>query len=380
MFFWYREYWFATQKEGYAMQILRKYRASALLLKRTVENLVRARGRDLDHILPYLAVYHANYACNAACSFCSRADDIAGARSGEEIPIEEIEMIFRGLRSLTPALYVAGGEPLLQRNIEAMLELAQTIGFWPVAVNTNATLLDKRPDVCRFADRVVVSIHSTEVNVAAEIFQIRSRVAERMFDNIKNGAVEARRHGNRLVGNCVLTGQNTASAHKVLDFCLTHGIPLAIVPAVENHWPTVEQANASVHTEYVRFVERVITQKHTAPDSIHGSIRFLERIRDLGSFDCRPTGIVSIDPHGNVITPCEYKYAGNIPQHLGRITATRDVASVLRSALDYRAHFRTCDKRCLKACYTEPAMSIEAPLALALEFLPLDGLRSMVRE
>ncbi|MBI5621372.1 radical SAM protein [Candidatus Falkowbacteria bacterium] len=345
-----------------------------------VGNLVRACGLNLDHILPYLVVYHANYACNAACSFCGRAADIAKARNGSEIPIEEIETIFWGLRSLVPSLYVAGGEPLLQRNIEAILELARAMNFWPVAVNTNATLLDERPDVCRFADKIVVSIHSTDVAAAADIFHIRPRMVERMFDNIRHGAIEAQRHGNRVVGNCVLTGQNTASAHKVLDFCLKYGIPLSIVPAIEEYWPTVERANAPVRADYVRFVERVITTKRANPDAVHGSIRFLERVRDLGSFACRPTSIMSVDPHGNIIIPCQYKYAGTVPQHLGRITATRDAASILHTALNYRTPFQACDKRCLKACYAEPAVSIETPLALALEFLPLAGLQSLSRK
>lgn len=88
------------------MQIIRKSRASALLAKVALENLIRARVLNRDLILPFLTVYHANYACNADCSFCSRADDIAGAGKDAEIALDEIEGIFHGLRTLTPALYV----------------------------------------------------------------------------------------------------------------------------------------------------------------------------------------------------------------------------------------------------------------------------------
>lgn len=146
-----------------------------------------------------------------------------------------------------------------------MLKLARAMGFWPVAVNTNATLLDKRRDVCRFADRIVVSIHSTDVAVTAGIFRIQRSLAERMFANIRDGAAEARRHGNQLVANCVLTGQNTESAYGVLDFCLEHHIALAIVPAVEQYWPTIERADPKRQAAYVQFVERVITEKRRDP-------------------------------------------------------------------------------------------------------------------
>jgi len=329
-----------------------------------------------DHILPYFAVYHANYVCNAGCRFCSQAANITAGKY-QEIPLDEIRRILNELRKMVPSLYIAGGEPLVQRNIEGIVELARALDFWPVAINTNATLLHERPNVLRYADKTVVSIHAVKVAVASDIFQISYKQTERMFANIRDGAIEARRHGNQLVANCVLTADNIRSAHGVLDYYLEANIPLAIVPAVENYWPTIERADPQQSVAYVHFVERVIAQKRKDPQSIQGTLRHLERIRGFHAFQCRPTGMLVVDPHGNILNPCEYKYR-HLPAHIGQITSEQDALSILHRALDYATPFQHCPMNCLKACFVEPAMSMEAPLELAMEFLPLAWLRTLI--
>jgi len=347
---------------------LRKLRASALQLKRTLGNLVRARVLDRDLTLPHLAVYHANLRCNARCSFCSRAADIAAEKRVRVIPLEQIEVIFKGLRELVSALYIAGGEPLLQPNIEDMLALGREMGFYPVAVNTNATRLHTRPKVPRYADVIVVSIHATDVHKTAEIFGIGRKLAEKTFENILEAVEVAKEHGNRVVANCVLTENNIHDAHEVFDFCLEHGISFGVVPAIEGYMPSIGQAEPKTLAEYRSFIARVIEQKRRDPKSVQGTLLFLERIRTLGSFDCRPTGILTVSPDGYVVNPCDYKYTG-MPQHIGKIDGTRPLREVLEDAMDFKARFRGCDKNCLKACNAEPALALEAPTLALMEHM-----------
>lgn len=349
---------------------LRKLRASALQVKRTFGNLARVRLLNRDLTLPHLAVYHANLQCNAACSFCSRAADIEAEKSvkRDEVSLERIEVIFRALRALTSALYVAGGEPLLVRTIESMLELARKIGFYPVAINTNATLLDKRPDVPRFADVTVVSIHATDIGKTSEIFRIPRRLAEKTFKNILDAVEVANRHGNRVVANCVLTADNIRDAHDVLDFCLRYGISFGVVPAIEGYLPSIAGATSEELAAYRAFVARVIKQKHQDPNSVQGTFRFLERIQNLGRFDCRPTGIITVAPDGQIVNPCDYKYPG-LPEHLGCIDGTTPVSELLKGAMNYRRGFTSCPMNCLKACNAEPALALEAPMLALMEHM-----------
>lgn len=346
----------------------RKLRASALQVKRTLGNLVRARVLDRDLTLPYLAVYHANLRCNAACSFCSRAADIAAEKSVKVISLEQIKVIFQSLRELVSALYIAGGEPLLQPNIEDILALGREMGFYPIAVNTNATRLHKRPNVPRYADVMVVSIHAIDVDKTAQIFRIGRQLAMKAFENILAAVEVANQHGNRVVANCVLTADNIRDAHEVLDFCLKHGISFGVVPAIEEYMPSLGQAEPKTLAEYRSFVARVIEQKRRDPKSVQGTMLFLERIRTLGRFNCRPTGILTVSPDGYVVNPCDYKYLG-MPQHLGIIDGTRSVQEVLEEAMDFQRRFQTCDKNCLKACNAEPALALEAPMLALMEHM-----------
>lgn len=346
----------------------RKLRASALQVKRTLGNLVRVRvlGRDLT--LPHLAVYHANLRCNAACRFCSRAADIAAEKNVRVTSLDTIEKIFGGLRGLVSALYIAGGEPLLQPNIEDMLALGREMGFYPVAVNTNATRLHKRPKVPRYADVTVVSIHATDVDKTADIFQIGRKLAAKAFENVLEAVEVGKEHGNRVVANCVLTADNLRDAHSVLDFCLEHGISFGVVPAIEGYLPSIAEAEPKKRAEYQAFIARVIEQKRRDPKSVQGTLLFLERIRTLAKFDCRPTGIITVSPDGYVVNPCDYKYAG-LPQHIGLIDGTRSVQEVLEEATDFKHRFQTCDKNCLKACYAEPALALKNPGLALMEHM-----------
>jgi len=323
-------------------------------------------------------VYHANYHCNAGCAFCSRAADIANAEKRKDVDIRRVEMIFREVRELVGALYIAGGEPLLQRNIEQILYLAREVGFFPVAINTNATLLRERPLVPRYADQVVVSLHTVKVAQAAKIFRVRHRIAEQALENILWAVAEAKKYGNRVVANCVLTEDTIRGANDVLDFCLKYGITLAVVPAIENYLPTIGSANEEVLIAYRAFLDRVIRVKQKNPGAIQGTQLFLRRIRDLRKFHCRPTGILSITPTGEIINPCDYKYRG-LPEHLGKISSDRSLRSMLEEQIDFKASFRGCDKNCLKACYAEPAMVIEDPWLAAAEYLPIRTLFDRIR-
>lgn len=343
---------------------IREIKALALQVRTTLENLLRVRVLRRDLTWPHVAVYHANYRCNAACSFCSRELDILNekriAKRPGELGLEKIAVIFGALRQLVGALYIAGGEPLLQRNIEEMLALARAIGFYPVAVNTNATLLDQRPEVPRYADITVVSIHAVDVDKTAKIFQVSRRLAEKSFKNIVEAVHVARRHGNRVVANCVLTEDNLGDAHDVLDFCLNHGITFGVVPAIEGYLPSIAAASAAQVAQYRAFLARVIEQKYYHPRSVQASNAFLHRMYELGRFDCRPTGILTVSPDGHVVNPCDYKY--KMAQHIGLIDGTRLVRDVLTEAMDYQRGFAPCDRNCLKACYAEPALALEVPL------------------
>ena len=345
----------------------RKRRAIALQLKRGIGNIVRGTVLKREFLLPFVGVYHINYRCNGRCNFCSRAEDIS--QSNERcVDLGRVETIFRSLARLTPTLYITGGEPTIEPNIGEVLRLAREIGFWPICINTNAIILDKRPDVPRYADKVVVSLHAGTAQKHAEVLGVSVRQGERVFDNIVLTSQVAKSYGNTLSINCVLTGDNIEEARGVLDFCLAHEIPIAVVPAIQRHMPMIASGEADKLRNYRDFLGEVIRLKTQQPDAVVGTKSYLEHIHRLGGFQCRPSGIITISPEGHVVNPCDYKYH-TVSKTLGETNGTEPIESQLRHHLNFASAYEVCGGNCLKMCYIEPALVLQNPLLAIGEFL-----------
>lgn len=345
----------------------RKRRAVALQIQRALGNFARARVLKREFLLPFVGVYHINYRCNGRCSFCSRTEDIGHGDNGHQ-DITQVRRVLQRLRELTPSLYITGGEPTLESNIGGVLKFARYLDFFPVCINTNAIILDEHPLVPRYADKLVVSLHAGTPERHGQILGVGTKLGERVFDNIVQASRIAKASGNTLSVNCVLTGDNTRDAYGVLDFCQKHEIPIAVVPAIEGHMPTVASRDAETLRHYREFITKVIEFKVGQPRAVVGTRLYLEHIRRLGGFICRPSGIITISPEGDIVSPCSYKYS-TVPHRLGTVNGTQTIESQLRRHLDYASAYETCGGNCLKMCYLEPALLLEKPWLTVGEFL-----------
>lgn len=341
---------------------LRKPVGLARLCIRGVRNVARARLMQREHPWPYVVVYHVNYRCNARCDFCSREDDIAGAR---RLPVvvspDPLEILSQALR-IAPSLYLAGGEPLLEGRIESIVQQARTLGFYPITLNTNGILLKERPLVLKYADNTVVSLHAARPDRLASIFRVSERAAQTTLENLRWGAECARHHGNRVLVNCVLTRDNIDDAEDVVTLCVANQIPFAIVPAIEDNQPSIANADVEVREKYQALLRRVIRTKRQYPSLVVASDAFLNRVMYLGRFACRPSATISIAPTGDILNPCSIKFSHLAP-HLAPLRDTRDTG--LRNVLDFNSRYVECENRCAKACNLEPALAMEHPLQTA---------------
>lgn len=336
----------------------RKIKATARHLRRFLSNFVVAKTLRREYLPPQVAVYHVTYDCNAKCAWCSRVHDRQEA--AQNIGWQRIEQIFQSLRQVAPALYLTGGEPLLDPRIEDMLALAKSMDFYPIAVNTNALLLEERSLVPELADTLVVSLHSANPARLARIFGIKEQTAVKALVNIIRSAMVAKDFGNEVVVNCVLAPDNVQEAEGVLRFCLEHKIPLAVVPAIMDHEPLIRQAEMRERATYNSFLDRVMLFKQHEPNLIRSSLAYLRRLRYLESFDCRPTSILSVSPDGHVINPCAFKFA-HLPKHIAWIDGNGSLGNLMPKLLGTKRDFAVCSMNCLKACYVEPALALEQP-------------------
>ncbi|MDX5436431.1 MAG: radical SAM protein, partial [Pontibacter sp.] len=87
---------------------------------------------------PVLCNYYVTYRCNAKCSFCDIWE-----RPSPYITLEDVEQNLRDLKRLgVQVIDFTGGEPLLHRQLDQMLDMAHGMGFI-TTLTTNAMLYPK---------------------------------------------------------------------------------------------------------------------------------------------------------------------------------------------------------------------------------------------
>jgi len=87
---------------------------------------------------PVLCNYYVTYRCNASCSFCDIWE-----KPSPYITIESADKNFKGLKRLgVKVIDFTGGEPLLHRQIDVLLEMAKSYGFI-TTLTTNTILYPK---------------------------------------------------------------------------------------------------------------------------------------------------------------------------------------------------------------------------------------------
>lgn len=88
--------------------------------------------------LPLYLILHATYVCNAKCRFCFLSDKL-NQRRGEELTMEEMEALSRGLKELL-WLTIGGGEPFLRSSLPEICALfARRNHVRRIAIPTNAS-------------------------------------------------------------------------------------------------------------------------------------------------------------------------------------------------------------------------------------------------
>jgi GTP 3',8-cyclase len=110
--------------------------------------------------------------CNFRCVYCMPKEvfgrDYQFLERASLLSFEEIERLARVFVSLgVKKIRLTGGEPLVRRNIERLVEMLAAIGGVDLALTTNGSILPKKADALAAAglDRVTVSLDSLDDEV-----------------------------------------------------------------------------------------------------------------------------------------------------------------------------------------------------------------------
>ena len=283
-------------------------------------------------LLPLYFIWTVHRGCNFRCEYC---DDHRGRRY-PDLPAEgtldtaDGEALLAILRSRTPSVYFAGGEPMLRADLPQLVRTAAELRYFPIVANTNGSVVHqqlRKPawrEWLADMDIVVVSLDSLDAQAAAELWAHDKPVD--VYRNLLLLRELSGPLGFKLMVNTLLRPGCLDEAADVLDFANDLGICLCPVPM--NTGPRI---HSELHgdPEYRRLTDTIIGRKR-AGYPVAGSIRMNERLLGSAPKTCRNTLKPHIDHDGCLVWPC--KSSMNVPPVKLRVLDFPDVDALYAHA------------------------------------------------
>jgi len=295
----------------------RRRRRGKLTAARNYLRNRRLDRRGREDLRPLYFIWTVLRSCNFDCSYC---DDHRG-RKYPDLPNDGVLDTEAGLRLLqimrtgTPSVYFAGGEPTLRKDLPELTRAARDLDYYPIIINTNGSTIDRllRKQAWQTwladTDIVIVSVDGLDVKMLGEMW-VYERAGEvlRNLLLLRELATEMR---FKLMVNTVIQPGKLQHARDVLDFANDLGIWFCPVPL--NTGPTVSSALTD-DPEYRELAELILERKR-AGYPISGSARMNERLLRSDPFDCRNALKPHIDFDGSLVWPCKAAVAID-PEHI----------------------------------------------------------------
>lgn len=172
-------------------------------------------------VAPLLVVWNLTNACNLSCKHCYQ-DAVHKRRSDEMSRAEKLDLVDQLFENGVPMIALAGGEPLMDPDLWAVLERTQQKHMY-VTVATNGTLLTKK-NVERIQSLgvtyVEVSLDSLDPAIHDDFRRMKGAWA-RSIEGIKNVvAMPGLRCG---IATC-FTRETVERASEMIDFAISLGV------------------------------------------------------------------------------------------------------------------------------------------------------------
>ncbi|SHF35444.1 pyrroloquinoline quinone biosynthesis protein E [Modicisalibacter ilicicola DSM 19980] len=126
--------------------------------------------RDSGQGAPLWLLAELTYRCPLQCAYCSNPLDLAARQ--EELSTEEWFDVMHQARALGAVqLGFSGGEPLVRRDLEALVGEARRLGFYTNLITSGLGLDEARIEALRAAglDHIQISLQAADAEVAAAV-------------------------------------------------------------------------------------------------------------------------------------------------------------------------------------------------------------------
>ena len=314
--------------------------------------------RNLALRRPLLAVFQVNLRCNSSCGYCSLPLNVGRYEmSREEIREVFAKLYHDGLR----VVFVQGGEPLLRRDLTAILEDLHEIGFH-LTVITNGTKLTL-PLVKQFDDlEVSLSISLDTLNRTR---YERIRGADQL-DAVLAGLDLLQHYRSPKFLTCIVSEVNRDEVSQVVAFTRKRGF-LPVVGAY--HWDVglygKQDAALMYEREQARMAfERLLEDEAIPPGYLRQYAK--DNVTWLGGGRLAPCDAgrysIAIDASGNV-SPClSLPPVGNLLESSFREIASRFDRQSIQLCSDHSSCNRV-DGRVIGSVLRHPIAAWQTPVS-----------------
>lgn len=286
-----------------ARRYARSYRTA---LSNYAENRRRARAGRED-LLPLYFVWTTLRTCNFSCSYCDdhRGHKYPDLSDDEVLDTPRALELLRVMRTRTPSVYFAGGEPTIRKDLPELTRAARDLGYGPIVINTNGSLIARRladpawSSWLADTDIVIVSVDALDLKLLRGMWDYT-----RPHEVLRNLLLlrelrESQRF--KLMINLVIQPGAIAEARAV--FNLARDLDIWLCPVPVNVAAGIEH---SLHEDpnYAALVEEILLAKQGGA-RVTGSERLLRRLLTSAPFDCRNSLKPHVDFDGHLIWPCK---------------------------------------------------------------------------
>lgn len=302
---------------------------------RAANNWLHNRQRQRqgrEDLLPFMLLWTALRTCNFTCTYC---DDHMG-RKYPELPNEGVLDTAQAIRLLevmstrASALYFAGGEPTLRKDLPQLTRAGRDLNFYPIIVNTNGSLLHrqlKREDWAGWLadmDNIIVSLDSLDLKALSKMWVYRKpQDVLRNLLLLRELSAEMR---FKLMVNIVVQPDTVEQASQVVDFVNDLGIWLNVVPVNTGGVINKEMVD---NPAYLALAEKILARKK-AGYPVTGSLRMNRRLLYSEKLNCRNSLKPHVDYDGRLVWPC--KATVNVKPAYINVLDFKDVDSLYRYA------------------------------------------------
>ena len=316
-------------------------------------------GKNPKKWHPFLAVYYLTYGCNFRCPYCSDGSGKPYHQLPNKIvPSVDVLQILKNIRKNCNTLVISGGEPLNYPEFSEVISNLKPIKFKEVLLTTNGFRINEFLDV--FPNNITslsVSLDTMNPEKADKYYGNGEGTFRKIMNNIELMHNHSSRNYNINISS-VVTPDNISDLMDVYEFSQQRGYMFAAAP----HLQGVVANEGLIHnTDYYNFYDFLRKEKLKGR-RIFGSPLYLEYMRDLKKFTCKPFTMLVVSPIGEIFYPCL-----EIGHNAGNILQNHNLNQVKELAEKKYGLPPQCNNQCHSACALGFGAFLQFPIKTIFE-------------